>query len=95
MVLASDIAARIENDFPLSDVPRVKDLLLELQRQDPSTFVDRTLRCLVYVANGKFHTLTDAVTLARTDVRDLIVAAEYDLGWKRVRDFNKSFELAV
>jgi hypothetical protein len=96
MTLALDIAARIERDFSPGDAQAVKELLIELQREDARTFGDRQLRCAVYLAHGNFSTLAYAITLGRSDYRDLIMAAEYEKGTdRRLRDFNNPFDGAV
>ena len=89
--LPEDIAARIRHDFPAAAVESVVGLLAGLQREDPQLFGSRVLRCLVFLARGQLTKLAEWVTLARTDYRDLIVAAEYDENQQQVRDFNKPF----
>jgi len=91
MALIKDIAAQVQHDFPETEVGPVSEMLDELQREDAQLFCDRILRCLVFVAHGSFTALADAVALARTDYRDLIVSAEYDRHWQPVRDFNEPF----
>jgi hypothetical protein len=93
MALTEDIAAQVCRDFPAGEVAPVTQLLDELRREDGQLFRDRILRCLVFVAGGRFSALADAVALARTDYRDLIVSAEYDRDWRQVRDFNQPFGL--
>jgi hypothetical protein len=91
MPLTEDITIRVRHDFPADEVAPVVEMLGELQREDAQLFCDRILRCLVFVASGRFAALADAVALARTDYRDLIVAAESDRDWQQVRDFNGPF----
>ena len=92
MHFATDIATRIKQDFPALDVQLVTELLIEFQKDTNSG--DRILRCLLYVARGRFNYLADAIVLARHDFRDLIVSAEYDPNMERIRDFNQPFDSA-
>jgi hypothetical protein len=89
--ITEDIAAQVRRDFPEADVVPVTEILVGLQREDAQLFCDRILRCLVFVSRGSFDALAQAVKLARTDFRDLIVSAEYDRNWQQVRDFNQPF----
>lgn len=91
MALTQDIEARVRHDFPANEVGVVTQMLAELQREDAQLCCDRILRCLVFVASGRFAAFVDAVALARTDYRDLIVSAEYDNDWRQIRDFNQPF----
>lgn len=78
MELANDILAKIRQDFSGGEVLPVIEMMTDLQKQDSGLFTDRILRCILFVARGKFDELADAVALARLDGRDLIVEAEYD-----------------
>ena len=91
MPLTEDITIRVRCDFPGDEVAPIVEMLGELQGGDAHLFCDRILRCLVFVARGRFAVLADAVALARTDDRDLIVSAEFDGDWEQVRDFNRPF----
>lgn len=76
--LADDILAKIRQDFSGGEMLPVIEMLSELQKEDEQLFCDRILRCILFVARGRFEALADAVALARRDSRDLIVGAEYD-----------------
>ena len=78
MALANDILARIRQDFSGGEMLPVIEMLTDLQTEDAGLFTDRILRCILFVARGKFDALADAVSLARQDPRDLIVNAEYE-----------------
>lgn len=92
MPLPDDILAKIRLDFSDGEILPVIELLTDLQREDPRLFCDRILRCILYVARGRFADLADAVALARLDWRDLIVAAEYDGQFEaRQRDLSLPF----
>jgi hypothetical protein len=95
MALAPDINAQICQDFPEADAHAVVELLTELQRENTHLFVDRVLRCLVAVAHGSVDMLLNAIVLATVDVRDLIMAAEYDRQGNQIHDFHKPFGLRL
>ena len=78
MALADDILARIRQDFSGGEMLPVIEMLTDLQTEDAGLFSDRILRCILFVAHGKFDALADAVAMARHDPRDLIVYAKYD-----------------
>jgi hypothetical protein len=78
MALADDILAKIRQDFSADEMPSIIEMLNELQKENTSLFNDRILRCIIFVADGRFESFADAVKLARIDWRDLIVNAEYD-----------------
>jgi hypothetical protein len=78
MALADDILTKVRQDFSGGEMLPVIDMLTDLQKEDAGLFTDRILRCILFVAQGRFDVLADAVALARRDPRDLIVDAEYD-----------------
>ena len=78
MALADDILAKIRQDFSDGEMSPVIEMMTDLQKEDVRLFTDRILRCILFVARGRFDALADAVALARRDPRDLIVDAEYD-----------------
>jgi hypothetical protein len=53
MHFAPDITTRIKQDFVPLDVQPVTELLIEFQ--DGTRSGDRILRCLLYVARGRFN----------------------------------------
>ena len=79
--------------YNVSRLPQMalaNDILARI-RQDFSGG-DRILRCILFVARGRFDALADAVALARRDPRDLIVNAEYDGHFgAQQRDLSSSF----
>jgi hypothetical protein len=97
-MLPEDIIAKVQQDFSEDDAITILQMLSELQKEDPKTFFDRILRCIVFLAHGRFEEFAEAVALARIDWRDLIVIAEYD-GWSgeenRRRDFSLPFKIYV
>lgn len=78
MALPDDILAKIRQDFSGGEMLPVIEILIDLQKEDAGLFTDRVLRCILFVAQGRFDRLADAVALARRDPRDLIVDAEFD-----------------
>jgi hypothetical protein len=94
MPLTDDIGARVRRDFEPAEVSAVLDVLSKLQSEDARLFSPRILRCLLFAAGGSSVALAAAITLARTDYRDLIVSVEYDRDFRQIRDFNQPFENA-
>ena len=88
MALPEDIIAKVRRDFPEDDAIAILQLMSELQKREPNWFIDRVLRCVVFVADGSFDKFVGAVY---TDPKDLIVSAEYDGWYKKVRDFERPF----
>jgi len=89
--LPTDVTERIHWAFPEAALA-VEELLNQLRREDSQLFNDRIVRCIVFCA--WCYPLTDIgvwIQLARTDYRDLIVAAEYDRNYRHLRDFNCPF----
>jgi hypothetical protein len=95
MPLPSDIIAKIERDFPKAEVASVIDLVSELPAEDPNTFTDRVLRCVISLSRGNYSDLTRNVASARTDWRDLMYWSEYDANDVRVRDHSIPFKSDV
>lgn len=94
MALADDILAKIRQDFPGGEMLPVIEIITGLQKEDGQLFTDRILRCILFMAHGRFDALADAVALARLDPRDLIVNAEYDGHFgARHRDLGLPFRL--
>jgi hypothetical protein len=91
-MLPEDIIAKVRQDFPEDDAIAILQLLSELRKENPDTFFDRILRCIVFVAHGSFEKFAVAVGMARTDWRDLIVHAEYD-GWCGEENRRRNFAL--
>jgi hypothetical protein len=78
MALADDILAKVRQDFSVEETLPIIEMLSELQKENTRLFNDRILRCILFVADGRFESLVDSVALARKDWRDLIINAEYD-----------------
>ena len=90
IMLPQDIITKVRQDFSEDDAVAILELIDELQKQNPTVFSDRILRCIVYSADGSFDEFACQVKLARLDWRDVIVNAEYD-GEVRSRHFELPF----
>lgn len=58
---------------------------------------DRVIRCIIFLARGNLTDLNKYIKTATFDTRDVMLLAEYeklsgDLNYKRLRDFNKTFD---
>lgn len=94
-MLPQDIITKVRQDFSEDDAIAIVQLLGELQKENPTIFSDRILRCIVFSAEGSFEELECAVALARIDWRDVIVNAEYDKDREtRRRDFELPFNMS-
>lgn len=92
MNLTDDIARKVISEFG-EDADEVVQDLLKMAAEDPQIFNDRLLRCIVFISHGSRTKMQEAYMLAKTDFRDVIVAAEYDANWVPVRDFRQPFPL--
>ena len=91
-MLARDILAKTNRDFQTSDEAALAlSVLADFVEQNPDISSDRILRCIVFVAHGDLGRLEQAIDLAKTDYRDLIVWAEYDGKENQVRDLSNAF----
>ena len=92
-MLAQDILGKVIWDFETPDESDlVLTLLVDFTEQNPELASDRILRCIVFVAQGDLDTFDKAIDLATIDYRDLIVWAEYDGNYERVRDLSTPFD---
>lgn len=79
-----DIVNRVIEEYPA-------DVLCQIHLWFEDLGSDRLVRCALFLAEGSLQKLKEAVSLGRTDYRDLIVAAEYDRDDNHVRDFSQPF----
>ena len=79
-----DIVDRVLEEYPADAIGQV-----HLWFEDLGS--DRLVRCALFLAEGSLRGLEEAVSLGKTDYRDLIFSAEYDCGDKQLRDFNQPF----
>src|SRR5262245_10525902 len=96
MNLREDIKYKIDIDFPGKKeniLAVLQPCILKLNVIEP----DRIIRCILFLAEKDLEKLKHWVEVAKTDPRDLLLAAEYidqgnGLGPQRVRDFNQPFD---
>lgn len=89
--LSPDILESIQQVFP-GTFETVRQQLTQLQHEDPQHFSDRILRCMIFCAwRYPRSTLESWIAQAKTDYRDLIMAAEYDRNDTHLRDLNRPF----
>lgn len=58
---------------------------------------DRVIRCILFLAKGNMTDLNKYIETATFDSRDVMLRAEYEklsgeFNYKRLRDFNKTFD---
>jgi hypothetical protein len=92
MRLAKDIRVRVSEEFGASAGKAIE--ILE-NVTSPLTERVRTLRCIVFLAEGDLRLLPLLIDQALADYRDVIFWAEYR-GWenerpRRIRDFGRPF----
>jgi hypothetical protein len=80
----ADIVDWIVDHFDADAVPYVHLLLEDLKE-------GRLMRCALFLSQGSIKELEGAVSLGKTDYRDLIWSAEYDCKEDQLRDFNRPF----
>ncbi|UCD90697.1 MAG: hypothetical protein JSW04_04515 [Desulfobacterales bacterium] len=91
-MLAQDILGKVNWDFEApDDAALALSVLQDFAEQNRKLASDRILRCIIFVAKGDLDVLDKAIGLAKTDYRDLIVWAEYDEKYERVRDLSTPF----
>ena len=84
-----DIVRRIKKDFPASDVDAAIEVLERASAEIPR-WCDRLSRCALYIAHGDLERLRLAISIGKSDWRDLIVGAEYK-GMEHIRDLFRRF----
>ena len=96
MTFKDDIIERISIDFGESANEATKMLIDAITKVD-NLKTDRVIRCIIFLAKGNLTDLNKYIETATFDTRDVMLWAEYeklngDLNFKRLRDFNKTFE---
>jgi hypothetical protein len=97
MEFKEDITYRINLDFSDS-AERVIGILSDAISKTNYLKTDRIIRCIIYLSKGDLDKLKHNIEIAISDPRDVMLYAEYenlddkDFKYKRVRDFNKTFE---
>lgn len=85
-----DIYQKIEQDFEQELMIGIGEILA-LDAEAKGWISDWIIRSLIYLSHGDLARLNQLIELAKSDWRDLLVAAEYDSNYVRVRDFEKTF----
>ncbi len=92
-----DIIQQLQQDFTdLSD--SAISILQDAITKTDYLKTDRIIRCIIFLANGDIDKLKKSIDHAIFDPRDVMLRAEYenlnnqDFKYKRVRDFNKTFD---
>ena len=92
-----DIINKIETDFG-QDSNKAKEIITNrIGNFEHLLKNDRIIRCIIYLSKGSIKELNHFVDIAIQDPRDVMMYAEYKEGstfenFKRLRDFNKTFE---
>ena len=96
MIFKADIAEKINNDFS-ENADNARAMLIDAIKNAEHLKTDRIIRCILFLANGSLTALDKFIKTAIHDTRDVMLWAEYEklnkeFSYKRVRDFNYSFE---
>jgi galactose-1-phosphate uridylyltransferase len=89
--LPKDVLRKIKFDFAHHEI-EVMNLFLEFLEPDKYLENDRIVRCIIYLAKKDFGKLKYYVECAKTDPRDIMLWAEYDINDNKLRDFNRLFD---
>jgi hypothetical protein len=96
MTFKEDITKRIKIDFGLKS-DEVFERLTNAIKKTEYLSTDRVIRSIIFLSKGNLQELNRYIDVATFDTRDVMLWAEYkklngDLNFKRIRDFNKTFE---
>ena len=96
MTFKEDIIAKIKADFG-NNSDKAFIILKDAINKTDYLKSDRIIRCIIFLAKGNLIELNKNIETATFDTRDVMLWAEYkkhngDLNYKRLRDFNKTFE---
>lgn len=96
MTFKEDIIARIKADFG-NNSDKALIMIKDAINKTDYLKTDRIIRCILFLAKGSLIELNINIETATFDTRDIMLWAEYeklngDLNYKRLRDFNKTFE---
>lgn len=96
MTFKEDIIAKIKADFG-NNSDEALIILKDAINKTDYLKSDRIIRCILFLAKGNLIELNKNIETATFDTRDVMLWAEYekhngDLNYKRLRDFNKTFE---
>jgi hypothetical protein len=88
MEIARDIVEQLRKDFPANEVDA------RLSQLASASASERIQRCIVFASRGHPWQFEYLCKLAKIDVRDVIMAAEYDRFDTRLYDFNRAIDQA-
>lgn len=96
MTFKDDIIGRIKTDFG-ENADKATTMLFDAISKVDYLKTDRIIRCILFLAKGNLTDLNKYIETATFDTRDVMLWAEYeklsgDLNFKRLRDFNNTFE---
>lgn len=96
MTFKEDITKRIKIDFSLKSDEVFEQLTNAIEKAEYLS-TDRVIRSIIFLSKGDLQELNRYIEVATFDTRDVMLWAEYkklngDLNFKRIRDFNKTFE---
>lgn len=96
MTFKEDITKRIKIDFGLKS-DEVFERFTNAIKKTEYLSTDRVIRSIIFLSKGNLQELNRYIDVATFDTRDVMLWAEYkklngDLNFKRIRDFNKTFE---
>lgn len=99
MTFKEDIKAKIYSDFG-ENANKATTRLIDAVTKVEYLKSDRVIRCIIFLAKGNLTDLDKYIETATFDTRDVMLWAEYeklngDLNYKRLRDFNKTFEACL
>lgn len=96
MPFKPDIIARIKKDF-CENSDKAIEVLKKAIQEIEYLKTERVIRCIIYLSKGNLSELNTFIDTATLDTRDVMLWAEYEKiegidTYKRLRDFNKTFE---
>ena len=96
MTFKTDITKKIQTDFR-GNSNEVFETLKKAIEDTDYLKTDRIIHCIIFLSKGNINELNRLINVAINDTRDIMLWAEYeklngDYNYKRVRDFNKTFE---
>ncbi|WP_141631546.1 hypothetical protein [Rhodopirellula baltica] len=92
MAIPDDIARKLTADFDTESANIALQALADLQAVSDD-FTPRVLRCITYASFGDFDHFNRLLAMARSDPRDVMREAEFDINDKRLRDLSIPFDL--
>lgn len=88
--LPPDVLERLSLDFG-ERLEAVVALLASHRALNADYVCDRLIRCIVHATDGIEQRISQLLDMQREDLRDVIMAAEYDEANRQVRDLRVSF----